>query len=180
MATLATLGRRAVAVHSGLSHFLSLCLFPVSLCLPPQLFPFFLQSVLCPKCRGVGFTLGFFYTSLLCGLVWPVLHPSLICLLYVSPCLPLSIRGQSFSRVVESWPPVVSCWVAKHIKAARRHIWQSEMMIRVPGLSKGTELSFVMQGIPPYLCLHLASNPSSDKGLTLWGFSIQRGLGQQC
>lgn len=176
MATLATFGQRAVAVHSGISRFFSLCLFPVSICLSLQLFPFscFLSSA--PE----SVSLCFFIPPSLCGLVYPSLYLSLVCLLYMSPCLSLSVMRQSFSRVVESWLSVLSCGVAKHIKAVRLHIWQSQMMIRVPGLSKGTEWSFVMQGIPPYLCLHLASNPSSDKGLTLWGFSIQRGLGQRC
>lgn len=166
MATLATLGHRAVAVHSGKSRFFSLCLFHVSLCLSLQLLPFscFLSSA---QHAEESVSLCFFIPPSLCGLVYPSLYLSLICLLYMSPCLSLSVKRQSFSRVVESWLSVLSCGVAKHIKAVCLHIWQSQMMIRVPGLSKGTEWSFVMQGIPPYLCLHLASNPSSDKGLTL-------------
>lgn len=107
MATLATLGHRAVAVHSGISRFFSLCLFPVSLCLSLQLFPFscFLSSA---QTAEESVSLCFFIPPSLCGLVYPSLYLSLVCLLYMSPCLSLSVKRQSFSRVVESWLSVLS------------------------------------------------------------------------
>lgn len=133
------------------------CLFSCSL---------FLAFCPLPKLQRSQFR---FVSSYLPPCVVLYTHPSISHSFVSFICHPVSLCLSRDSPSAEWWK--VGCpfsrGVAKHIKAVRLHIWQSQMMIRVPGLSKGTEWSFVMQGIPPYLCLHLASNPSSDKGLTL-------------
>lgn len=56
-------------------------------------------------------------------------HPS-FCHSFVSfMCHPISLcLSIGNQRVVENWLCVLSCGVAKHIKAVCRHIWQSQMM----------------------------------------------------
>lgn len=151
MATLATLGHGAAGAHSGMSLFL--CYPSPSICLVScSLSRFFLF----PKFRNDNFTL-FLHTSP-CGLLYPSLFLSLFCLLYVSRCLSLCLSRDSLAAgwwKVGSPASHAERLVAKHIKAVRRHICQSQMMIRVPSLSEETEFSFVMQDIPPYLCVYI-------------------------
>lgn len=138
------MGRVSFFFFLSLPSSPSVCLFSCSFSLS--------RSVLCPKCerRQFHFTLHPIVLSCI------AIHLSLTFLSPLCSTLPVSlpVKRQSCSRVVESWLPCFSC-VAKHIKAVCRHICQSQMMIRVPGLSKGTQSFFVMQGIPPYLSAYI-------------------------
>lgn len=140
---MATLGHRAVAVHSEMSCIFSLCLFPVSPCRSLQLFPF--SCSLCsPQKTEESVSLCFFISPSLCGLVYPSLLLSLFCLLYVSPYLSLSVNRQSESGGKLAVPSLMwSCQTYQSCVPAYLAVSDDE------SLSKGTESSFVMQGIPP-------------------------------
>lgn len=161
--TMTTPGHRAAGAHSGMSFFLS---FSAPL-LPPSVSSVSIWS--CPLSRSLfsDFTL-FPHTSLLVWSCTPF-HLLLFCPLYVSRCLSVSLCLSRDNPAAGWWKvgsPAshVERLFAKHIKAARRHIRHSQMMIRVPGSSNGTESSVVMQDI----CLFTSCiKPSSDKGLTL-------------
>lgn len=106
----------------------------------------------------LSFSLSVFLTSLLVWSRTPIpLSLTLLSPLYIFMSVPLSVKRQSCSTWWKVGSPGshVACLVAKHIKAVRRHICHSQMMIRVPSLSKGTESSFVVKDIFPYLSVYI-------------------------
>lgn len=139
---MATLGHIAVAVHSEMSRIFSLCLFLVSLCQSLQLLP--CSCSLCsPQNTEDSVSLCFFISSSLCGLVYPSLLLSLLCLPHVSPHLSLSVKRQSESGgKLATHFLMWSCQTYQSCVPAYLAVSDDE------NLSKGTELPFVMQGIP--------------------------------
>lgn len=141
------------------SLFLVLCSpSPLRLLLPSSL------AVLRPNAEKT-ISLCFFTPPPACGLVYPSLYLPLFFVSFM--CRAVCLSGDNHAAgwwKVGSPASHAECLVAKHIKAVRRHICQSQMMIRVAGFSEGTELSFVAEDIPPYfVCLHLTSNPHQTK-----------------
>ncbi len=178
MTTLETLGHRAVGATVGCLSFSRFFCSPVSHRLSLQLLPFLALSFFAQNAEKTV-PLCFFTPSSLWGLVYPSLYLSLFCLLYMSCCLSLCLsRDDPAAGWLKVGSPAshVECLLAKHIKAVRRHICQSQMMIRGPGLSKGTELSFVMQDILPHLSVYILHQTLVEQKVSLSEVLAFRGV----